>query len=273
MARWWRGTCAGVLLVASLTGCGAGGVPARSTGTSNHTPRPTASATATSITERCKVPVEGGQLVGIADPGGSVMTGATLGVGPVVAVYLHQTTPVGFCGWTAYAAWAARRGVRAVLVDLCGWGRSRCIGGFAADAAAQVRLVVDWARSHGATRVTLVGASLGGVTALAVGQQSGADAIVDLSGPFSYPGLDTAAVAAPRTTLPLLMAVAPGDTDVQPADLRGAFATSPATVKRFVSTPRDHGWGMLNDGTDADPDWTPLAGTVLAWVKGQYAGA
>ncbi|WP_344193578.1 alpha/beta hydrolase [Pedococcus aerophilus] len=261
---------AGVLAVVLLAGCGGSG-PSEGATARPSTPTPTPGPT--SVSDRCKVPVDGGELVEIADPGGSVMTGATLGEGPVVAVYLHQTTPVGFCGWTAYAAWAAERGVRAVLVDLCGWGRSRCTGGLAIDPAAQVRLVVDWARSRGATRVTLVGASLGGVTALAVGQQSGADALVDLSGPFSYPGLDTAAVAAPRTTLPLLLAVAPGDTDVQPAELKAAFESAPAKVKKFVSTPRDHGWGMLNDGTDADPDWTPLADTVLAWTKGDYTGA
>ena len=267
---------AALSVVVVVAGCGggapAGGPSVASSGTSSAT-APRQGATPTSITDRCKVPVDGGELVEFVGPEGSVMTGATMGEGATVAVYLHQTTPVGFCGWTAYAAWAAQRGVRAVLVDLCGWGRSRCEGAFATDAAAQVRLAVDWARGQGATRVTLVGASLGGVTALAVGQQSGADALVDLSGPFSYPGLDTAAVAAPRTTVPLLLAVAPGDTDVQPADLRTAFATSPAAVKKFVSTPRDHGWGMLNDGTDADPDWTPLAQTVLAWAKGDYAWA
>ena len=46
-----------------------------------------------------------------------------------------------------YAEWAASHGVRAVLIDLCGWGRSACKGAFAADAEAQVRLVVHWARA------------------------------------------------------------------------------------------------------------------------------
>lgn len=266
MPRW----LAGILTVAALTACGAGdGAAARVSGTV-----PSRSvATPTSVSDRCKVPVEGGELVEVVGPAGSVMTGAVMGGADTVAVYLHQTSPAGFCGWTSYAAWAARRGVGAVLVDLCGWGRSRCKGAFASDPAAQVRLVVDWARSRGAARVTVVGASLGGVTALAVGQQSGADALVDLSGPFSYPGLDTAALAAPRTTVPLLVAIASGDRAMQPADVRAAFDTSPATVKKFVSPPSGHGWGMLNDGTDADPVWTPLAHTVLAWVKGDYATA
>ncbi|MGA8978390.1 MAG: hypothetical protein WB473_04660 [Pedococcus sp.] len=209
MPRW----LAGILTVAALTACGAGdGAAARVSGTV-----PSRSVTTpTSVSDRCQVPVEGGELVEVVGPAGSVMTGAVMGGADTVAVYLHQTSPAGFCGWTVYAAWAARRGVGAVLVDLCGWGRSRCKGAFASDPAA---------------------------------------------------------LAAPRTTVPLLVAIASGDRAMQPADVRAAFDTSPATVKKFVSPPSGHGWGMLNDGTDADPVWTPLAQTVLAWVKGDYAAA
>ncbi len=68
----------------------------------------------------------------------------------------------GLCGWVPYAAWAARHGIRAVVVDVCGFGRSQCSDELDADPAAQLALPVSWAREQGATSVTLVGASMGG---------------------------------------------------------------------------------------------------------------
>jgi dienelactone hydrolase len=226
-------------------------------------------STPTSIQQRCFVPVEGG-LTTFAGPDGSTMPGAVLGEGSDVAVFLHQTSAAGFCGWATYADWVSSRGVRAVLVDLCGWGRSACKGDFAADSEAQVRLLVEGAREQGARRVTLVGASMGGAIALGVGQQAGADAVVDLSGPAVWQGVPTAGEAARTTTVPLLLAVAPGDRGMDPPALRAAVQASPAEHKRFVSTKGSHGWDMLNDGTLAEPQWNPLAHDVLAWVRGDY---
>lgn len=260
-----------MVAIVVLAGCGGGGSDGPAS-TPTRTPTPLPIVTPTSIEDRCKVPHEGGELIELTAADGSVMSGAVEGDGERAAVFLHQTSPSGFCGWVAYAAWAADRGVSAVLLDLCGWGRSRCRPELAADPMAQVRLAVDEARQRGARSVTVVGASLGGATALAVGQQAGADAIVDLSGPFSYPGLASAEVAAIGVSVPLLVAMAPNDTQMQPTKLEAAVGTGPAQVKRFIKPGDGHGWGLLNDGTDAAPEWTPLATTVLRWVQGRYDG-
>jgi dienelactone hydrolase len=262
------GLAVAVSLTALLVGACGADQPSPSGSSARPTPLPI--ATPTSIADRCKVPFEGGELVEIEAQDGSVVTAATVGTGSTVAVYLHQTTPAGFCGWVSYAAWAAERGVRGLLVDLCGWGRAKCTAALTNDPAAQLRLAVDWARSHGADRVVAVGASLGGATALGVGNEAGVDAIVDLSGPASYPGLPTPAEAARLTTVPLLVAMASNDVEMEPAVVRKAFDAAPAQPKKWVTLPDGHGWGMLNDGTDADPKWTPLAVTVLNWVKGAY---
>ena len=158
-----------------------------------------------------------------------MLAAAAEGEGTHAAVFLHQTSSSGFCGWVTYAGWAADQGIRAVLLDLCAWGRSKCQPGLTGDPAGQVRLAVNWARERGATSVTVVGASLGGVTALAVGQDAGADAIVDLSGPFSYAGLDSADAAAARISVPLLVAMAPNDAQMEPAKVKDAFGTAPAS--------------------------------------------
>ncbi|SES47136.1 hypothetical protein SAMN05216199_4013 [Pedococcus cremeus] len=256
------------LAVAVLLGaCGGGGE--RVAATPSRTPQPLPLSTPASIAQRCLVPVEGG-LTSFAGPEGSTMTGAVLGDGADVAVLLHQTSAAGFCGFATYADWVASKGVRAVLVDLCGWGRSACKGGFAADAEAQVRLLVDWAREHGARRVTVVDASMGGAIALGVGQRAGADAVVDLSGPAVWQGIPTAGEAAKETTVPLLLAVAPGDRGMDPPALRAAVKAAPAQHKRFISTKGSHGWDMLGGGALTEPVWSPLAHDVLAWVKGDY---
>lgn len=256
------------LAVAVLLGA-CGGGEERVAATPSRTPQPLPLSTPTSIAQRCLVPVEGG-LTSFAGPEGSTVTGAVLGDGADVAVLLHQTSAAGFCGFATYADWVASKGVRAVLVDLCGWGRSACKGGFAADAEAQVRLLVDWAREHGARRVTVVGASMGGAIALGVGQRAGADAVVDLSGPAVWQGIPTAGEAAKETTVPLLLAVAPGDRGMDPPALRAAVKAAPAQHKRFISTKGSHGWDMLGGGALTEPVWSPLAHDVLAWVKGDY---
>jgi dienelactone hydrolase len=254
--------------VAALAACGGGAAPASSP---SRTPTPLPVVTPTSVQERCRVPVEGGTLVTLPGPDGNQVPGATFGQGRVAAVLLHQTAPSGFCGWTSYAAWLAEHGVRAVLVDLCGWGRARCTGAFAAHPAAQVRVPVEWARAQGAARVVVVGASMGGAYALGVGQRAGADAVVDLSGPADWAGVPGAVEAAKATTVPLLVAIWPGDRAMQPGLLQSAVAASPAKPKRFVATEGAHGWAMLDDGSPGSPAWTALARTVLAWIKGDYS--
>ncbi|NNM46699.1 dienelactone hydrolase family protein [Knoellia koreensis] len=258
-------------VVVLLAACGGSGDPA--SGPTRSTPTPLPTPTVTSIQDRCKVPFDGGELISLDGPDGSVVTGASIGDGETAAVYLHQTAPSGFCGWVSYAGWAAGKGVRGVLIDLCGWGKSQCKGAFAEDPTAQVKLAVDWTRQQGAKRVTIVGASLGGATALAAGGKAGADGVVDLSGPFSYQGLPTAAEATPAITVPLLIAMATTDLEMEPAKVEAALKASPAKQKRYVATESGHGWGMLNKGTDADPQWTPLATTVLQWAKGDVSSA
>ena len=65
------------VLVLVLAGCGSGG-GAPDTASATRTPRPLPIVTPTTVAERCKVPFEGGTLVDLRAPDGSVMTGATI---------------------------------------------------------------------------------------------------------------------------------------------------------------------------------------------------
>ena len=261
------GVLAALLCLVLMTACGSDGDDEPG-GRTSAAAVPSASDLPTSVTDKCGIESTA-EVSNIEASDGSVLTAATVGSGDQVMILLHQTSPSGYCGWVPYADWAAEQGVRAVLVDLCGWGSAVCSDDLTADPEAQVRLMVDWAREQGATRVAVVGASMGGAIALGVADEAGADAVVDLSGPETWQNVPGAEEAAAGTEIPLLVVTAPGDTGVDHDLLQRAVEASPASPKRFISAPDGHGWSMLHDGSSVAPEWRPLATTVLDWARGE----
>ena len=82
-------------------------------------------------------------------------------------MFLHES-PDDLCGWEPYAAEVAKRGFHVLLVDLRAFGLSqRGPYGGRRGAVADVRGAVDELKHLGAKQVAVVGASYGGVTALA----------------------------------------------------------------------------------------------------------
>ena len=261
-----------LLLTASLAACGAdvdvGHPPA--TSQTSPVPLPTKEPPKT-VRERCYVEAPG-DIFGLASAdGASSLSGVTYGQGDTAAVFLHQTGAGGLCGWVPFAMLVADDDVRAVLVDDCLHGASRCEPPVTGDALAQTRIAVDWARAHGARRVVVVGASMGGAVALATAQDAGADAVVDLSGPARWQGVAGAVEAATATSIPLYLAVAGDDLQMGIPTLRQAAKASPAQQKRFVLAKDGHGWELTSTGTPPDTRITPLGRQVLAWIHGDYA--
>jgi pimeloyl-ACP methyl ester carboxylesterase len=150
---------------------------------------------------------------------------------------VHQAGPTGLCGFWPYAAWLAKtKGVRSLLFSQCGNGASQCPPGNQADQWLEVTTaVVSWARANGASQVTLVGASAGGVVALraAASIRPPVAGLVDLSGEGRWQGLDSLA-AARRLQVPALFAVAPGDRYVNVATMRRLYQAAPVRAKRLV---------------------------------------
>lgn len=261
-----------VVAVLAVSGCGAGETPggeARSSAELTAAPSPTRSLPKT-VEERCKIPAKG-DVVQVPAAGGTLSAGV-IGQGKVGAVLLHQTSGAGFCGWATYGQWLADKGVNVVMLDVCNYGQSRCDDVLVKDWTAQVKAGVDFAKGRGATTVTVVGASLGGALAMGVGERAGADAIVNLSGPGEWEGVPDAVAAAKATTVPLLIFAADADTGIDVAALKAAEAASPAKHKSYVAMEgQDHGWTGISNGMSVDPQFTPLATTVLKWIRGDYA--
>jgi hypothetical protein len=261
-----------VPLAVLLGGCSAstGSTDADATATvtsSGAVGTPASSPTWSSVEDRCYLDAPG-RLTTYEGDDGTVLSGAVVGRGPVAAVFVHQTGGGGMCGWLPFAAWAARHGVRAVLVDACGYGASVCSDAVRTDPAAMLRIPVEWARSDGADRVTVVGASMGGWLVAVGGEAAGADAIVNLSGPRYWGGTTDIREAARSTTVPLLVSAADDDRGIDVRALRQSVRVSPASEKRYLPAPSGHGWGMLTEYVEMGSPVTPVGRAVLAWIKG-----
>ncbi len=270
-----------MLAVGALGGAGCtpssdGSSPTTAPTTARSTARSTAPSTAPStVSRRSAVSLRCGggdapdaRLLRLKGPGGAVLTAFDAGRGSTVAVLLHQTNGGGFCGWWPYASWlAASGGVRVVGPDLCGYGTSRCPEALQDAPVQQVAVVVDWARSQGARRVVLVGASLGGSVALDAAAELAVDAVVDLSGPVDYPTTHTTR-SLPRLRVPTLIAISRSDDPTDHDTLQRAFASIPARTKQFVSTDGGHGYSLVLGVQGGVMAPTPLATTVADWVRG-----
>lgn len=173
---------------------------------------------------------------------GMTIVGATIGSGTDAAVLLHQHGGDGICGGAPLAESLAKYGSMVVLIDLCGYGKSRCAN--PKDWRQMVALPVAWARDHGAQRVTLVGASAGGSIA--------------------WQGKANLRADARTLTMPALFGYA--DVPDKPAKetVAGLVDAVPAGEKRLVTQDFGHGWDLAAPGSRARA-W------VLAWVKGDYA--
>lgn len=183
--------------------------------------------------------------------------------GGTVLVLLHQTDRDGLCGWTPFARHAAEQGLMAIAFDMCGWASSACEEEWDERSSDQVAHVVGEAREEwDAQRVVLVGASLGGArTVFAVADGVDVDAWVDLSGPPSWDGRETA-VEAKAVEVPGLVLHDPDDGDAEYAASR---ATARAAGVEFVRARGGHGYDIL---WDVDGSLTRLGQRVLAYAAG-----
>lgn len=252
-----------------MTGCSSPGEDAATTQAAPT--RPAASPTPTPTPTPCS---KAAQAFWLPGPDGSLLEANSIGSGPDAVVFLHQIGQAGMCGFDTYARWLSTKyHVRAVLVNRCSYGATTC--GVAAPEdegiIAQTKPAVDWARAHGAKRVTLVGASGGGGDALqAAGVIRGIAAVVDLSGVVNDTGADNAANAR-RLRVPILFAVAPNDRSCSIEDMRALYRLVPSQPKRLIivgDQSGPHGWDLVADASGSP---SALGLRVASWIRGQLA--
>jgi pimeloyl-ACP methyl ester carboxylesterase len=161
------------------------------------------------------------------------------GSGRTAVVLAHQSDGT-LCQWAPYAKRLAARGYTAIVFDFRNvggsqtvpWTATRRLGG---DVAAAVHA----ARAGGATKVFLVGASLGGSAVIS----AGANVRPMVAGVISVSGsadLADALVAAKRLRVPALYLAAKGDRDFA-ADVPRLAAATRGPHQAFVLPGYEHG--------------------------------
>jgi pimeloyl-ACP methyl ester carboxylesterase len=175
---------------------------------------------------------------------GASIYGVEVGTGTTGVVLGHQYLS-DHCELMDFARDLAQRGFRALAIDFRNWGQSR--GGDGRRLDLDVAAAVARLRADGATRIKLVGASMGGTAVLAAASWITplVDGVVSLSGPAQYRGL-SALRAVRSMRVPTRFVVARADRPFAAAavTLFKATATKDKAIFRLGGGP--HGSSTLD---------------------------
>jgi len=143
---------------------------------------------ATAVDDPCLDPARDTAVTMTTSDGASVY-GVETGSGPVGVVLAHQFFS-DHCEWMDFAHQLAAAGYRAIAIDLRGNGASS--GGAPGRYDRDVIAAAKRLRADGATKIVLLGASMGATAVLVAASElkPAADAVVSLSGPARYRALN-----------------------------------------------------------------------------------
>jgi dienelactone hydrolase len=173
-------------------------------------------------------------------PDGTTVPGVILGTGGrgvVLANMSDDFSDTGLCDWMMYAPELAEAGYRVAVFNYS-----------ESEEDQDVQAAVAALRERGATKVALVGASMGGTVSLSAAAQldPAPDAIVALSPPTEFRGVDAVAPAK-KVTIPSLFVVANGDTQFV-APTKALHKASAAKDKKLtVVEGPSHGIALMLD--------------------------
>ncbi len=197
------------------------------------------------------------QTVRFATADGISLAGTVFGDGPAGVVLAHMF-PTDQTSWHPYARQLAAEGYRALAFDFRGYGRSggaRRIDEIDLD----VRAAAAYLRSQGARRIVLVGASMGGTAAIKAAAQRVGEALVVVSGPMRFRGLNVSPADLAGLAIPSLWITSAGDS-VTP-DMRAMFAAAGGTKTLHVYSGSAHGTDIFDS-----PHGPDLMGRILVFV-------
>jgi pimeloyl-ACP methyl ester carboxylesterase len=177
------------------------------------------------------------------------LVGHAFGRGKTVVVLAHESRG-SLCQWVPYARRLTTLGYQAFAFDFRNHGRSQQVGyGRSYRFAADVTAAVKYVRSRGATKVYLVGGSMGAAAVLASGAFAtpAVAGIVSLSAPSSFGGVEPM-TAVPRLRAPVLYVASADDAQGGFARdaraLYNATAAEDKTVEIIAGT--SHGVGLVS---------------------------
>ncbi|HKD76641.1 MAG TPA: alpha/beta fold hydrolase [Ktedonobacterales bacterium] len=123
---------------------------------------------------------------------------------------------------------------------------------------------ITYMKHHGARKIVLVGASLGGLVAAKAAISQPVNALIILSSPTTYGDLSLSADQANTLTIPKLVVYATGDINAMTTPAFYQMLGDPKSVKTYPGS--DHGAFLF----DVHPD---LITTLVQFLKSDGAGA
>jgi pimeloyl-ACP methyl ester carboxylesterase len=183
-------------------------------------------------------------------------------------VVLSHMSPADQSSWFAFADRLAGEGYRVLTYDFRGY----CPGGDAGcsegertipDIWRDVLGAIEAIRSEGVTRIALIGASMGGTASLvaAANDEDGIDAIVTLSAPTSFEGLEVTPDEVSRVTAAKLFIAGHADTTAATA-VQTLYDESVQPKRPLILTTEDHGTDILTGNQSG------IAATeILSWLE------
>lgn len=188
-----------------------------------------------------------GRQIVFGEEAGAQLGGIVIGSGGTGVVLAHMANG-DVCQWLPYGRELADRGYRVLAFDFAGSGFSR---GSGVSLARQVQAAAGALRAEGASRIVLIGGSMGATSVLAATPtlSPAPAAVVALSPPTSYSNAD-AAGAAPKITVPVLYGA--GELEASFPDMaRELYDATPKTTQRqlVLAPSAAHGIYLIDPGT------------------------
>ncbi len=179
---------------------------------------------------------------------GITLSGTLFGDGEIAVVLSHMR-PSDQTSWHAFAQTLADNGYTALAYDFRGYGKSggtQELGKIDRD----VRAAAAYFVAQGASRIVLIGASMGGTASAKIAASIGAEGLVVLSSPQSFQGLTVSANDLNLAGMPSLWISSQGDPATRDVEAMQAAASEPKAIHVYEGVA--HGTDIFNtpDGVD-----------------------
>ncbi len=203
-------------------------------------------------------PVVATRAVHFPSDSGAQLIGTLYGQGKTAIIFANQTDSYQEA-WKPLAQSFAAKGYMTVTFEyegLHGSGGDR----FSSPYARNVVSAVAFAKTQGATRVVLVGASIGGLAVIAAATRTNALAVVSLSAPTDWSGVGTGDDFLKDMHMPKLFAAAERDDAADSVRHLYDVALEPKQLQMYVGAA--HGVELLNQSDEG-----PFNRLVLTFIQ------